>query len=460
MRRCWSTSLAFGLSFIKSYLRHSENLTIEEIQRRSRSIPFMTAPFGIKVHKAKVPVFPYRLKAETMVNECLTDEEKDLVYPHLKPYNNNNNDHDHDQSIETCENCGHRISDNVPLVMADPHREGLDVEWLESIGDDVEIESDIPEDNYGVVIYFHGGGYYTGSKEEHRVLLGPLVKRLGKKIRVLNVGYRLAPQDPFPAALVDGISAYIWVLDQSISEVFGLDNYNSPEIGKNDRFQPNQVIVMGDSAGSGLALSLCLILRDHNTIPQPLSVVAWSPWVDLTQSLPSFDAHGITDCIPFGNFIHRYSLAVDMMFEDQQETGGKNGDDNEERPVRQRAQVYCPDSCLRIKYVSPLFETDFRGITNVFITCGSAERFFDESVLLAVLLEEQQQPCRIDIHEEMPHIFQLFRYHPSSSAAINRSSDYIREMINKNSSGIIVPHQDQAHQSFKDMKMKRKKLEC
>lgn len=122
---------------------------------------------------------------------------------------------------------------------------------------------------------------------------------------------------------------------------------------------------MGDSAGGGLALSLSLLLRDHGSLPQPLSLVTWSPWLDLTQSLPSFKENALTDCIPYEGFVHRHSEAVDNMFKDEED--GNDG----RQSVRQRAQVYCPDSCLRIKYVSPLFETDFRGIPSVFIVSNA-----------------------------------------------------------------------------------------
>ncbi|KAF9170363.1 hypothetical protein BGX20_009079 [Mortierella sp. AD010] len=351
MRKSWSPSLAFGLSFLKSYLRHSESLTIEEIQARSRSIPFMTAPFGILVHKVKIPIIPYRVKAEAMVNDCLTDQEKELVYPSMKRHKRSNCQNVNSTSGK-CYKC-HRERINGTNQkheerQTDPYTEGLDAEWLESTDAIVETGSGVPEKNYGVVIYYHGGGYYTGSKDEHRVLLGPLAKRLGKKVRILNVGYRLAPQNPFPAALVDALSCYTWVLDQSVSNVFGLNNTG---VGSSDRFQPNQVVFMGDSAGSGLVISLSLLLRDHGTIPQPLSIVAWSPWLDLTQSLPSFKEHGITDCIPYEGFVHQHSFAVDMMFEHQEEEEGYHGNEDKEPKIRQRAQVYCPDSCLRMKYV-------------------------------------------------------------------------------------------------------------
>jgi acetyl esterase/lipase len=131
---------------------------------------------------------------------------------------------------------------------------------------------------------------------------------------------------------------------------------------------------MGDSAGGGLALSLSLLLRDHSSpsIPQPIKIVTWSPWLDLTQALPSFKENALTDCIPYEGFTHIHSDAVDGMFrhseayeEAQHHQKGAKG------IVRQRAQVYCPDTCLRMKYVSPLYETDFSGIPEVLIVSGA-----------------------------------------------------------------------------------------
>ncbi|KAF9957435.1 hypothetical protein BGZ72_001811, partial [Mortierella alpina] len=279
--------------------------------------------------------------------------------------------------------------------------------------------------------HFHGGGYYTGSKEEHRVLIGPLVKQLGKNIRILIVNYRLAPQDPFPAALVDALSCYMWLLDQSISEAFSLDSTTASS-GPDKRFQPQQIVFMGDSAGGGLALSLSLLLRDRGVLPQPRGIVTWAPWLDLTSSLPSFKENALTDIIPYEDFTHAYSEVLERMFEHDKEEPSWEGDHDAEysKPRSyQRAQIYCPDSCLRIKYVSPLYETDYRGIPSVFILCGSAERFADECVLLAARLEKQQQPCRIDIFEDMPHVFPLFRFHPSAIAAFERTGAYIRELV-------------------------------
>ncbi|KAG9071222.1 hypothetical protein KI688_008767 [Linnemannia hyalina] len=455
MRKTWSLRLALSLSFLQAYLRHADKLTIEDCQGRSRSIPFMTAPAGIRVNKIKIPAFPFRNRAESIVYEHLTEQERGWLHWHRKEAD----DGDHCQGeanrskasreqeqrgglsvkvqretdveldmIQTDRKMTRSKKTGKKAQKEDQFAEGLDAEWLEYVGP-AETDADKAEmtsDNMAAVLYFHGGGYYTGSKEEHRVLIGPLVRRLGKHVRILTINYRLAPQHPFPAALVDALSCYMWLLYQSVSETFGLATANPQR--PTDNFQPRQIVFMGDSAGGGLALALSLLLRDHASpsIPQPVKIVTWSPWLDLSQALPSFKENALTDCIPYEDFTHLHSDAVDGMFghvefpEEAQE-GGK--------VVRQRAQVYCPDSCLKMKYVSPLYENDFSGIPDVLIVCGSAERFANECILMANRLEEQQQTCRIDIHEDMPHIFPLFRFHPSSAAALDRTSAFIREAV-------------------------------
>ena len=344
--------MAMSLSFLQVYLRFAENLTIEDCQSRSRSIPFMTAPSGIRIHKVKIPAFPWRPKAEAILDLNLTDNEKALLKRSSSSRLSSS------EEIQDCQGTGTSLDgthhDLKRESCTDQFAEGLDAEWLEYTGPDpVSDQEPYTLANVAVVCYFHGGGYYTGSKEEHRVLIGPLVKSLGKHVRILTLNYRLAPQHEFPAALVDALSCYMWLLEQPVSDFFPLDS-----TGEMDNcLQPNQIVFMGDSAGGGLALSLSLLLRDYGVLPQPRSIVTWSPWLDLTQSLPSFNNNASTDCIPYENFVHRHSAAVDAMFEDSEY----------DTHPRQRAQAYCPDSCLRMKYISPLFETDFKGIPEVLI---------------------------------------------------------------------------------------------
>ena len=109
-----------------------------------------------------------------------------------------------------------------------------------------------------VILYFHGGGYVTGSCQSHRAIVAKFVK--GSGIGAFLFDYRLAPEHPFPAALNDATAAYRWLLDQGID--------------------PQHIAFMGDSAGGGLCLATLLALRDQG-IPTPASAVALSPWTDL-----------------------------------------------------------------------------------------------------------------------------------------------------------------------------------
>jgi monoterpene epsilon-lactone hydrolase len=112
-----------------------------------------------------------------------------------------------------------------------------------------------------VLMFFHGGGYCSGSIKSHR----RLVTEAGRaaKIRTVAVGYRLAPEHPFPAAYDDALTAWRFLRDQGIAAA--------------------HVAIGGDSAGAGLTLALISRLRDEH---EELPACAWlvSPWTDLTMS--------------------------------------------------------------------------------------------------------------------------------------------------------------------------------
>jgi alpha/beta hydrolase fold len=93
-----------------------------------------------------------------------------------------------------------------------------------------------------VVLYLHGGGYIVGSIDTHRPLTVPLAK--GTNGRVFAVEYRLAPQNPFPSALIDAILAYHYLI-------------NPPPGALHKPVDPAKIVVVGDSAGvSALLTSL------------------------------------------------------------------------------------------------------------------------------------------------------------------------------------------------------------
>ncbi|KAL3435782.1 Alpha/Beta hydrolase protein [Aspergillus tetrazonus] len=147
-----------------------------------------------------------------------------------------------------------------------------------------------------VVLYFHGGAYYLMDPCTHRLAVSQLSKRT--KSPVLSVRYRLAPQNPFPAALVDALTAYLYLIAPPPG------SFHAP-------VPPNKIILAGDSAGGNLSLVLLQTLLTlhrksstvtfHNTsvpITPPAGVAVSSPWCDISRSMPSLRKNAPYDFLP------------------------------------------------------------------------------------------------------------------------------------------------------------------
>ena len=113
----------------------------------------------------------------------------------------------------------------------------------------------------GVILYLHGGGYTCGGLEYALGFGSTMAGECGA--RVFCAAYRLAPENRFPAALEDAAEAYQYLLDKG--------------------YPPEEISLCGESAGGGLCFSLCMYLRQQEK-PLPGSIIAISPWVDLTGS--------------------------------------------------------------------------------------------------------------------------------------------------------------------------------
>ena len=120
------------------------------------------------------------------------------------------------------------------------------------------------------IVHFHGGGYRLGSPEQSTPFATRLAAATGS--RVVAVRYRLAPEHPFPAALLDATAAYGAVLDDA----------------------PDGVIAAGESAGGGLAAALTLACVAAG-VAVPRALLLLSPWLDLTVSAGTYAANAATD---------------------------------------------------------------------------------------------------------------------------------------------------------------------
>lgn len=206
-----------------------------------------------------------------------------------------------------------------------------------------------------VVLQLHGGGYIGKMRNAYRTFAG-LYSEVGKGISVLTIDYRVAPEHPFPAALEDTVEAYEWLLHCG--------------------FKPEQIIVAGDSAGGGLALALCMYLKDHGKA-LPCGLIAMSPWTDLTASGESYDTNYERDPL-FGNT--RDSLIYN--------------------------KDYVGDADERNPYISPLFG-DFTGFPPMLIQVGSYEMLLSDSTSVAEKAKKQGVKVRLSIYEGMFHVFQM-----------------------------------------------------
>jgi epsilon-lactone hydrolase len=204
------------------------------------------------------------------------------------------------------------------------------------------------------VLYLHGGGYVSGGPAFYRHFTWRIANAV--KARVWALEYRLAPENPFPAALDDAVSAFRWL---------------AHEMGS-----ASELLVMGDSAGAGLALCLLLKLRDISG-PLPAAAVAMSPWTDLALTGPSLLENAASD--PMLNA----------------------GD------LPELARCYLAGADPRNPYASPLYG-DPSGLPPVLIQVGSDEILRDDAVRMAEQLQQENPRSRLQIWPRMPHAFQLF----------------------------------------------------
>lgn len=123
-----------------------------------------------------------------------------------------------------------------------------------------------------VILYLHGGAYYTMSAATHRYITISVSKYTN--CRVFAVNYRLAPECRWPGQIHDAVQSYLRLIQDL-------------------KIPPEMIIIMGDSAGGGLTLATIMYLRDHG-FPLPCGAIVMSPWVDLTMSCDSWETNAVS----------------------------------------------------------------------------------------------------------------------------------------------------------------------
>ena len=244
---------------------------------------------------------------------------------------------------------------------------GVHAEWIDPVGFTTN----------KVILYLHGGGYCICSLDTHRGLAARLA--LASCARVLIIDYRLAPENPFPAALEDALAAYRWALAQGIPS--------------------KQIAIGGDSAGGGLALATAISLREEGQ-NLPAALFLLSPWTDLT----------------FSGESHRTRKLIDPIF---------SGESSSLNFGPAYLGVHDPSNPL----VSPLF-ADLHDLPPTLIHVGSDEILLDDSTRLEERLRAAGVDARLEIWEGMWHVFQIFApYVPEAQQAIREIGNFISEQI-------------------------------
>ena len=247
--------------------------------------------------------------------------------------------------------------------------DGMPAEWSIAPGSDAS----------RVLLYFHGGGYCSGSILSHR----RLVSEAGRaaKIRTLAIEYRLAPEHPFPAALDDAVSAWKFLRRNGI--VAG------------------HIAVGGDSAGGGLTVALINRLRDAG---EQGPGCAWliSPWTDLTLSGSTLDSKDSVDPI-----IHKTYLA-------------------------ELADAYLPpDIDRRDPRVSPLF-ADLSGLPPTLIQVGACETLLEDSTRFAAAAGAANVPLTLQVWPDMMHAFPMWNAHlEPGRRALAEAGEFIRRQLQR-----------------------------
>lgn len=200
----------------------------------------------------------------------------------------------------------------------------------------------------GTVMFLHGGAYITGSARSVSVLAaaheGP---------DVVSVNYRLSPEHAFPAAQDDAMAVYRALLTSE---------------------GPDRLVVQGDSAGGGLALTLLQGARDAG-LPMPAALVAIYPWADLSLSGASSTTNRGRDIL-----VHSH--------------------------LAQAAGWFADGRDLQDPAVSPVFGS-FAGFPATYIPVGSRDLLFDDARRVAARMQEESVEVRLDVFEGAVHGFNV-----------------------------------------------------
>lgn len=256
------------------------------------------------------------------------------------------------------------------------------------VADDVELDavnldgvpgewSIVPgSDASRVLLFFHGGGYCSGSIRSHRRMVTEAGRAAGA--RTLAVSYRLAPEHPFPAALDDALTAWRCLRKHVAA---------------------THVTVGGDSAGGNLSVALINQLR---AAKEELPACAWlvSPWTDLTMSGGTLATKEAVDPI----------ISKDYLGE--------------------LADAYVPAGMDRKDPRLAVLYADLRGLPPTLLQVGSDETLLDDASRFAAAAGAAAVPVTLEIWPHMIHAWPMWNAHlDAGRRALASAGAFIRSHL-------------------------------
>ncbi len=227
-----------------------------------------------------------------------------------------------------------------------------------------------------VILYLHGGGYVVGSNRTHL----ELACRIGQasQAQVMMLEYRLAPENPYPAALDDAVISYRYLLENGV--------------------KAQNIIVAGDSAGGGLTVALLLALRDA-AMPMPAGAVCLSPWLDLSCSFSSQSPR----------------LRRDPLITPER--------------IRFFARHYASGHSLLVPGISP-FYGELQGLPPMLIQIGGDEILLNECKLFSRRAQRYDVPVQLHVWPHMFHVWHMAaRILPQAQSAIADIGEFVQQQV-------------------------------
>ncbi len=237
------------------------------------------------------------------------------------------------------------------------------------------VKPDFAHNPQYVILYAHGGGYTCGGLGYARILAAKLAVATG--FSVVSFEYRLAPEHKYPAPIEDGMKIWKYLMEKG--------------------YEPNKVLLAGDSAGGNLVLCMTMKLIKEELV-SPKGLILFSPWTDMTATSKSYEKYKEKDPILTKEYVEGVRNAFvgeDVDFADP-------------------------------KY-SPLYG-DFTSFPPTFIMVGRNEVLLEDSVQLQKKILKAGGEAKIDIEKDGWHVYQQMPL-PIATRAMKRVADYVSNII-------------------------------